>query len=89
MLIARHPGLAEIEKRIGVPSLDDILAERDKLADEWKALHAVYGPNGTAKEKLENLYAVIAADVREHADEGARGGRHEAHRRHDRGSGAP
>jgi hypothetical protein len=48
-----------------VPSLDDILAERDKLADEWKALHALYGANGTAKEKLENLYAVIAADVRD------------------------
>jgi hypothetical protein len=41
--------MLDIESRVGIPSLDELLAERYELTKQAASVYAMYGPFGTAE----------------------------------------
>ena|SRR6266550_4063577 len=56
--------LAEIESRMGIPTLDSLLAERDELVSSAAPLRARHGPGGTYPDLRKIELAKIAQIIR-------------------------
>ena len=56
--------LHDIESRIGIPSLDLLLAEREQLVSQAATLYAVYGPFGTIEHRRKVALAMAELQVR-------------------------
>jgi hypothetical protein len=54
----------ELETRIGVTPLDQLLAERERLVGEAASLYARYGPFGTAEHRRKVALATAELQVR-------------------------
>ena len=57
-----HPN--DIESRIGITSLDLLLAEREQLVGQAASLYAVYGPFGTIEHRRKVALATAELQVR-------------------------
>lgn len=54
----------DIEDRIGIDPLDQLLAEREQLVGQAASLYAVYGPFGTAEHRRKVALAAAELQVR-------------------------
>lgn len=54
----------DIEARIGITSLDHLLAERERLVGQASSLYAVYGPFGTVEHRRKVALAMSELQVR-------------------------
>ena len=54
----------DIESRIGITSLDHLLAEREQLVQQAASLYAVYGPFGTIEHRRKVALATAELQVR-------------------------
>ena len=61
--------LGEIEARMGLPSLESLLAERDTLVQQVASLRARHGPFGTYQDLRKIELARVAATIRAKAVE--------------------
>lgn len=59
--------LGEIESRVGIPSIESLLAERDTLVKEVAPLRAKHGPFGTYDALRKVQLATIGAAIRAQA----------------------
>jgi hypothetical protein len=56
--------LGEIESRVGIPSIESLLAERDTLVKEAGPLRAKHGSFGTYDDERKVLLAQLAVTLR-------------------------
>jgi hypothetical protein len=56
--------MSDIEDRIGIVGLDELLARRQELTKEAASLYAVYGPFGTAEHRRKIVLAMAELRVR-------------------------
>lgn len=56
--------MRDIEERIGIVPLDQLLQERGELVESSADLFARYGPYGTAEARLKTALAVAELQVR-------------------------
>lgn len=59
--------MTEIEDRLGIPSVESLLAERDTLVTKAKRLWARHGPGGTYDDERKILLAQVAERIRTQA----------------------
>jgi hypothetical protein len=59
--------LGEIESRVGIPSIESLLAERDDLVKQVSVLRAKHGPFGLFDAERKVQLATIAASIRARA----------------------
>jgi hypothetical protein len=56
--------MLDIESRVGIPSLDELLAARHELTQQSASLYAMYGPFGTAEHRRKVVLATAELQVR-------------------------
>jgi hypothetical protein len=56
--------MLDIETRVGIPSLDELLAERYELTKHAASVYAMYGPFGTAELRRKVVLATSELQVR-------------------------
>lgn len=56
--------MAELERRLGITPIEELLAERDRLVEEVAELYAEHGPFGTWEHRRKIELARIAQLVR-------------------------
>jgi hypothetical protein len=56
--------MLDIESRVGIPSLDELLAERYELTKQAASVYAMYGPFGTAELRRKVVLATSELQVR-------------------------
>lgn len=61
--------LGDIESRMGIPTIESLLAERDELVTQCAPLRAKHGPFGTFDALRKVQLATIAATIRAKAVE--------------------
>lgn len=54
----------DIESRIGIDPVDQLLAQREELVREAASLYALYGPFGTAEHRRKIALALAELQVR-------------------------
>lgn len=54
----------DMESRVGIEPLDQLLAERERLVGEAASLYALYGPFGTAEHRRKVALATAELQVR-------------------------
>lgn len=64
--VARSP-MADVERRLGLTPVEELLAERDTLVEQSATLHAQHGAWGTWDHERKSKLAVIAALLRAQA----------------------
>jgi hypothetical protein len=63
VVTARSP-LGDIEARVGIPPIEELLAERDTLVKKLAPLRAKHGPGGIFQDERKVELAKIAAALR-------------------------
>jgi hypothetical protein len=56
--------MSDIENRVGIVELDELLARRQELTQQAASLYAVYGPFGTAEHRRKVVLATAELQVR-------------------------
>ena len=56
--------MSDIENRVGIVELDELLARRQELTQQAASLYAVYGPFGTCEHRRKVVLATAELQVR-------------------------